>query len=62
VIPADLSDASGASDLIDAAIAEYGRLDLLVNNAGGAAPPPIWKPPQSSSTPPSGSTSPRRSN
>jgi 7-alpha-hydroxysteroid dehydrogenase len=40
VIPADLSDASGASDLIDAAVAEYGRLDLLVNNAGGAAPTP----------------------
>jgi 7-alpha-hydroxysteroid dehydrogenase len=41
VIPADLGDASGASGLIDAAVAEHGRLDALVNNAGGAAPMPF---------------------
>jgi 7-alpha-hydroxysteroid dehydrogenase len=40
VIPADLTDASETSGLIDAAVAEHGRLDMLVNNAGGAAPAP----------------------
>jgi 7-alpha-hydroxysteroid dehydrogenase len=40
VIPADLTDVSGTFGLIDGAIAEYGRLDVLVNNAGGATPTP----------------------
>jgi 7-alpha-hydroxysteroid dehydrogenase len=40
VIPADLSDASAMSRVIDAGLAEHGRLDVLVNNAGGAAPTP----------------------
>jgi 7-alpha-hydroxysteroid dehydrogenase len=39
-VPADLSDASAMPGLIDHAFAEYGQLDLLVNNAGGAAPAP----------------------
>jgi 2,3-dihydroxy-2,3-dihydro-p-cumate dehydrogenase len=33
--PGDVSTAAGASALIDAAIARWGRLDVLVNNAGG---------------------------
>jgi 7-alpha-hydroxysteroid dehydrogenase len=40
VIPADLSDARGMSGVIEAAVGEHGRLDVLVNNAGGAAPTP----------------------
>ncbi len=31
---ADLSDPSGASKLFDAVIAEYGHVDILINNAG----------------------------
>ena len=38
VIARDLSDVGAAPGIVDAAIAEYGRLDVLVNNAGGAAP------------------------
>ncbi len=30
----DVSDWQGASQLVDAAVAQYGRLDVLVNNAG----------------------------
>jgi NAD(P)-dependent dehydrogenase (short-subunit alcohol dehydrogenase family) len=30
----DVADADGAQDLIDTAISEFGRLDVLVNNAG----------------------------
>jgi 7-alpha-hydroxysteroid dehydrogenase len=41
VIPADLTDVSSAPEVIDAAFGEYGRLDVLVNNAGGAAPMPF---------------------
>lgn len=38
VIPADLTDVSGAVKIVERAIAEHGRLDILVNNAGGAMP------------------------
>lgn len=32
--PADLADAAASRDLADAVIARYGRIDVLVNNAG----------------------------
>lgn len=38
VIPADLGDVSRAAVIVERIIAEYGQLDLVVNNAGGAAP------------------------
>ncbi len=38
VISADLTDVSRMAGLIDDAVAEYGHLDVVVNNAGGAAP------------------------
>jgi 7-alpha-hydroxysteroid dehydrogenase len=41
VVPVDLTDTSTMNNVIDAAIDEYGRLDVLVNNAGGAAPTPF---------------------
>jgi 3-oxoacyl-[acyl-carrier protein] reductase len=37
-IPADLSDPQAADTLVQAVLAEFGRLDILVTNAGG--PPP----------------------
>jgi len=40
VLPADVTDLSLTADLIDVTVAEYGCLDLLINNAGGAAPMP----------------------
>ncbi|MFT3900066.1 MAG: SDR family oxidoreductase [Gordonia sp. (in: high G+C Gram-positive bacteria)] len=39
-VPADLSKAE-PNLLVDAAIAEFGRLDVLVNNVGGAFPKPL---------------------
>jgi 2,3-dihydroxy-2,3-dihydro-p-cumate dehydrogenase len=34
-VQGDLSDPASANELIDATLAEYGRIDVLVNNAGG---------------------------
>jgi NAD(P)-dependent dehydrogenase (short-subunit alcohol dehydrogenase family) len=34
-VPSDVSDPESASALIDAAIGEFGKLDILINNAGG---------------------------
>ena len=34
IVEADLSTTTGASVLVDAAVAEFGRIDILVNNAG----------------------------
>jgi 2,3-dihydroxy-2,3-dihydro-p-cumate dehydrogenase len=34
-VQGDLSDPACANELIDATLAEYGRIDVLVNNAGG---------------------------
>ena len=40
--PADVADAASIADLFDAAVARFGRLDVLFNNAGrGAAPVPF---------------------
>ncbi|WP_208029386.1 SDR family oxidoreductase [Rhabdothermincola sediminis] len=38
VVPADVSDTSTLSGVVDAAIAELGRIDIVVNNAGGTEP------------------------
>jgi NAD(P)-dependent dehydrogenase (short-subunit alcohol dehydrogenase family) len=35
-VPTDVRKAAAAKSLIDAAIAEFGRIDILINNAGGA--------------------------
>jgi len=35
-VPTDVRKAEAAQALIDATIAEFGRLDILINNAGGA--------------------------
>lgn len=37
-VPADLSDLDAAAALADAARAEFGRIDIVVNNVGGTAP------------------------
>lgn len=41
VVPADLSDLEAVAALADAAQAEFGRLDIVVNNVGGTYPRPI---------------------
>jgi 7-alpha-hydroxysteroid dehydrogenase len=41
VVPADLTDVPRMAGVIDDAVAECGRLDALINNAGGAAPTPF---------------------
>jgi NAD(P)-dependent dehydrogenase (short-subunit alcohol dehydrogenase family) len=35
-VPADVRKAEAAKALVDATIAEFGRIDILINNAGGA--------------------------
>ena len=39
-VAADLRDPEGAASVVAAAVAEWGRLDVVVNNAGGAPPSP----------------------
>ena len=39
-LAADVRDPDGATDLLAAVLAQHGRLDVLVNNAGGTAPGP----------------------
>jgi 7-alpha-hydroxysteroid dehydrogenase len=41
VVPGDVSDLATIDSLVDATIAEYGRLDIVVNNAGGSMPTPL---------------------
>ena len=41
VHPADVSDTSTLTGLVDAAVAEFGRIDVVVNNAGGTQPRPF---------------------
>ena len=38
--PADVTDAEAVDALVDRAISEFGRLDIMWNNAGGAIPEP----------------------
>lgn len=38
VFPADVSDLSTLDALVDATVAEFGRIDIVVNNAGGSMP------------------------
>jgi 7-alpha-hydroxysteroid dehydrogenase len=41
VLPGDASDLSTLEALVDAAMAEYGRIDIVVNNVGGSMPQPL---------------------
>jgi 7-alpha-hydroxysteroid dehydrogenase len=41
VAPADLSKLANVESLVDLAIAEFGRLDIVVNNVGGTMPMPF---------------------
>ncbi|WAC53616.1 SDR family oxidoreductase [Gordonia sp. SL306] len=41
VVAADLSDLDAAAGLAQAAVDEFGRLDIVVNNVGGALPRPL---------------------
>jgi 7-alpha-hydroxysteroid dehydrogenase len=41
VVPLDLNDTSTYPALIEAAIGELGRIDVVVNNVGGSAPRPL---------------------
>ncbi len=41
VAPADLSDLTKVESLVDLAVAEFGRLDVVVNNVGGTMPMPF---------------------
>jgi 7-alpha-hydroxysteroid dehydrogenase len=38
VVPTDVTDQAQLAQLVDAALREFGRLDIAVNNAGGAMP------------------------
>lgn len=41
VVPVDLFSREGMEQLVDRAMAEFGRIDVVVNNAGGSAPGPF---------------------
>src|SRR5512143_718140 len=41
VVPADVSVTANLRALVDTTIAELGRLDIVVNNAGGSMPQPL---------------------
>ena len=41
VVPTDVDDEARLAGLADQAVAELGRLDIVVNNAGGTAPRPF---------------------
>jgi len=46
-VQTDITDANGCSALVDSVVAEFGRVDVLVNNAGlGAAVPATRETPQ----------------
>ena len=41
VFPADVNDVSVLDEFVAATVAEFGRLDVVVNNAGGSMPQPF---------------------
>jgi 7-alpha-hydroxysteroid dehydrogenase len=41
VVPSDLNDTSTLPALVERAMAEFGRIDIVVNNVGGSAPRPF---------------------
>jgi len=41
VVPGDVSDLATLEQLVGATLDEYGRLDVVVNNAGGSMPAPL---------------------
>jgi 7-alpha-hydroxysteroid dehydrogenase len=41
VIPCDVNDNDAVEDVVAQAVAEYGRVDVVVNNAGGTMPRPF---------------------
>ncbi|BDU07536.1 SDR family oxidoreductase [Nocardia cyriacigeorgica] len=41
VVVADLADLDAVAALADAAVTQFGRLDIVVNNVGGAMPKPL---------------------
>jgi 7-alpha-hydroxysteroid dehydrogenase len=42
-VPTDVTDRPQLEALVDAAVAEFGRVDILVNNAGGWPPTPLFR-------------------
>jgi 7-alpha-hydroxysteroid dehydrogenase len=40
-VPCDLNDTANLRDLVDRAMAELGRIDIVVNNVGGTVPRPF---------------------
>ncbi len=39
-VPTDVNDTAQLTRLVDAAMTQFGRIDVLINNAGGTAPTP----------------------
>jgi NAD(P)-dependent dehydrogenase (short-subunit alcohol dehydrogenase family) len=46
VVPSNVTDVGQCEQLVRATLAEFGRLDVLVNNAGGSSTKPVaaWRP------------------